>query len=225
MTGCQASQQIQAAPAGSVAASARAHTQHHAQPEAVPAGRPAGRLAGRPAGPADGGGGGDTGDGVPDDGAGDADDDDDDEEDAGFRQYYAVSRHQRAFIKYDPRHWMGNWFLMAQSKSSALFKFFCTATSDAMFEEREGERGRVKEHLRKIFKQLDVVDTARWGNLAPAGQAAERGRVDGLIARVPRAYWRSHCKATIPPPERLARRLLMVYYFFKDMVSLTLALT
>ena len=128
-------------------------------------------------------------------------------------------------IKYDPRHWMGNWFLMAQSKSSALFKFFCTATSDAMFEEREGERGRVKEHLRKIFKQLDVVDTARWGNLAPAGQAAERGRVDGLIARVPRAYWRSHCKATIPPPERLARRLLMVYYFFKDMVSLTLALT
>ena len=96
MTGCRASQQIQAAPAGSVAASARAHTQHHAQPEAVPAGRPAGRLAGRPAGPADGGGGGDTGDGVPDDGAGDADDDDD-EEDAGFRQYYAVSRHQRAF--------------------------------------------------------------------------------------------------------------------------------
>ena len=30
-------------------------------------------------------------------------------------------------IKYDPRHWMGNWFLMAQSKSSALFKCAFTA--------------------------------------------------------------------------------------------------
>ena len=34
---------------------------------------------------------------------------------------------------------------------------------------------------------------------------------------MPRSYWRAHCKATIPPPERLARRLLMVYYFFRNM--------
>ena len=36
-------------------------------------------------------------------------------------------------IKYDPRHWMGNWFLMAASKTSPLFKYFCCATADAMF--------------------------------------------------------------------------------------------
>ena len=56
-------------------------------------------------------------------------------------------------IKYDVRHFMGNWFLMAQSKSSALFKYFCIASSDAIFTVREGQRERVKAHLRKLFKQ------------------------------------------------------------------------
>ena len=120
-------------------------------------------------------------------------------------------------IKYDPRHWMGNWFLMAQFKSSALFKYFCTATSDAMFEVREGERDRVKQHLRKLFKRIDLVDPRRWQTLSPDERRAEIERVDGLIARVKRSYWRSHCRVTIPPPERLARRLLMVYYFFRNM--------
>ena len=55
-------------------------------------------------------------------------------------------------IKYDARHFMGNWFLMAQSKSSSLFKYFCIATSDAIFRVREGERERLKVHLRKLFK-------------------------------------------------------------------------
>ena len=68
-------QQVQAAPAGSVAASARAHAQHHAQPAAVPAGRP----AGRPARPPGGGGDGDTGDGDDDGTTSDGDADDDDE--------------------------------------------------------------------------------------------------------------------------------------------------
>ena len=128
-----------------------------------------------------------------------------------------VSTWTEVLIKYDPRHWMGNWFLMAQSKSSSLFKFFCTATSDAMFEEREGERERVKQHLRKLFKRMDLVDPMRWRTLSSAEQKAEIERVDGLIARVHRSYWRSHCRYTIPPPEQLARRLLTVYYFFRKM--------
>ena len=56
-------------------------------------------------------------------------------------------------IKYDPRHWMGNWFLMAASKTSPLFKYFCCATADAMFKVCEGERERVKAHLRMLFTQ------------------------------------------------------------------------
>jgi hypothetical protein len=45
-----------------------------------------------------------------------------------FNEFWSKLR-----IKYDPRHWMGNWFLMAASKTSPLFKYFCCATSDAMF--------------------------------------------------------------------------------------------
>ena len=80
-------------------------------------------------------------------------------------------------IKYDPRHFMGNWFLLCQSKSSGLFKYFCTATSDAMFEVREGERERVKDHLRKLFKQNEQGSDAE--------RAAEGERVDALIKRAP----------------------------------------
>ena len=36
-------------------------------------------------------------------------------------------------LKYDPRHWMGNWFLMAASMSCPLFKYFCSSTADALF--------------------------------------------------------------------------------------------
>ena len=38
----------------------------------------------------------------------------------------------------------------------------------------------------------------------------EDERVEGRIRRVRRAYWRAHCKTTIPPPKELARRLLLV---------------
>ena len=106
-------------------------------------------------------------------------------------------------IKYDARHFFGNWFLMAQSKSSALFKYFCIATSDAAFLVREGQRERVKAHLRKLFKQGDGDE--------------ERARVDALILRVKRKYWRSHCEYTIPEPKAVVRSLLSVYLFFKDL--------
>ena len=84
---------------------------------------------------------------------------------------------------------MGNWFLMAQNKSSALFKYFCIATSDAIFRVCEGERERVKEHLRKIFKQGVGVDMTN-----AIARKAEIERVDALILRVKRKYWRRHCR-------------------------------
>jgi hypothetical protein len=108
-------------------------------------------------------------------------------------------------IKYDPRHWMGNWFLMAQSKSSALFKYFCVATSDALFKVREGERERVKKHLRELYKQ--------------GSGAAEKKRVDNLIKRVRRGYWKKHCQWTIEEPRALARALLAVYDFFSKLTD------
>ena len=122
--------------------------------------------------------------------------------------------------KYDPRHWMGNWFLMSQSKSSTLFKYFCVATSDAIFQvwggdaSTPGSREHVKAHLRKRFKLGDGVDMSD-----AAAAAAERKRVDGLIARVRRGYWRSRCRFSIPAPRELARRLLSVYYFFREMTD------
>ena len=115
-------------------------------------------------------------------------------------------------IKYDARHFMGNFFLMAQSKSSSLFKYFCVATSDAIFRVREGQRERVKAHLRKLFKQGEGVDMTN-GSAA----AAEIARVDALILRVKRKYWRSHCEYTIPEPKEVVRSLLSVYLFFKDL--------
>ena len=121
-------------------------------------------------------------------------------------------------IKYDPRHWMGNWFLMAQSKSSALFKYFCVATSDAIFQVWEGDasvpgtRAHVKAHLRKRFEHGVGV------NMKNATKKKEEdARVDGLIKRVRRGYWRKHCRFSIAPPRELARRLLAVYYFFRDL--------
>ena len=125
---------------------------------------------------------------------------------------------ETVLIKYDPRHWMGNWFLMAQSKSSGLFKYFCTSTSDAIFKVWEGDasvsgtRAHVKAHLRKRFKHGVGVNMAD-----PTAKKEEDARVDGLIRRVRRGYWRKHCRFTIPPPRELARRLLAVYYFFRDL--------
>ena len=109
-------------------------------------------------------------------------------------------------VKYDPRHWMGNWFLMAQSKSSELFKYFCIATSNAIFEVQQDERERLKKHLRTIFKHgvgVNMEDTV--------AAKVENERVDELIKRVRRSYFRSRCMYSIPKPKRLAERLLIVY--------------
>ena len=109
-------------------------------------------------------------------------------------------------------------FLMAQSKSSTLFKYFCVATSDAIFQVWEGDartpgtREHVKAHLRRRYKLGVGVDMTD-----PQLAAAETKRVDELIKRVRRGYWRSHCRFSITSPRELARRLLSVYFFFRDM--------
>eukprot|EP00611_Tribonema_gayanum_P023838 TRINITY_DN509_c0_g1_i2.p1 TRINITY_DN509_c0_g1~~TRINITY_DN509_c0_g1_i2.p1 ORF type:complete len:1113 (+),score=278.26 TRINITY_DN509_c0_g1_i2:813-4151(+) len=100
-------------------------------------------------------------------------------------------------IKYDPRHWMSNFFIMAHSKESCLFKYFCTAVSEALFQVLPGERERVSQHLRAL------------------------GMSDEQIKLVPRKYWRQHCRYVIPSPEVLCPRLHAVYNFFKDLMDPT----
>jgi hypothetical protein len=73
-------------------------------------------------------------------------------------------------VKYDPRHWLANFYLMAHSKESPLFKFFCTAVSQALYQMLSGERERVAAHLRKL------------------------GMSEQTMALVARRYWRQHCR-------------------------------
>lgn len=134
-----------------------------------------------------------------------------------FRSLQFDGEWETVLVKIDPRHWMAHWFLMAQSKSSVLFKYFCVATSEAIFqvwggdETLRGTRAWVKAGLRARFKQGNGVDMTD-----EAAKKAEVARVDGLIARVRRSYWRRRCRFTIPAPRELARRLLLVYRFFRD---------
>ena len=115
------------------------------------------------------------------------------------------SEWQIGSIKYDPRHFMGNFFLLAQSKSSPLFKFFCTAVSDAIFKMQDGERARVEAHLRKLFREKprDPTDVLR---------------VNTLVLRVKRSYWRSYACFSILGPQVVVRDLLAVYNFFKTLL-------
>ena len=112
-------------------------------------------------------------------------------------------------VKIDACHWLAGWFSMAQSKASTLFKYFCIASSDAVFqvwgggEDVQGSRACVKARLRVRFKQGAGVHMSD-----EAARSAEVARVDGLIKRVRRAYWRRHCRFSIVPPRELARRLL-----------------
>lgn len=60
--------------------------------------------------------------------------------------------------------------LMAYSKESPLFKYFCTAMSEAVFQVLPGERERVTAHLGVL------------------------GMSEEQIRRVPRRYWRRNCR-------------------------------
>ena len=68
-----------------------------------------------------------------------------------------------------------------------------------------GGRERVKAHLRILFKQGEGAD--------------EKKRVDARIKRVSRRYWKRMCRWEIGAPQELARDLLRVYDFFKDLID------
>jgi hypothetical protein len=96
-------------------------------------------------------------------------------------------------ILYDVRHWMANWFTMAHSKDSLIFKYFCSCTSDAVFK-------IVPESKREVetFLTRRSVTPEQW-------------------KKYNRRYWRTHCRYFIPGPKRLITDLTEVYDFFKDL--------
>jgi hypothetical protein len=98
-------------------------------------------------------------------------------------------------VKYDIRHWMANFFLMAKSKESAIFKYFCSAVSDAVFKEDPERRKAVIEHLKKMG-----VDSEK-------------------IKRVKRRFFRKKGIYTIPKPRRLYQDLLAVFEFFSLIID------
>ena len=97
-------------------------------------------------------------------------------------------------IKYDIKHWMGNWSHMASAdKNSLLFKAFMGYTSDAIFKMLPGEADRVREHMKGI------------------------GMSDADIRRVGRRYWRRRARYSCPDPETIIKGLYDVFCFFREM--------
>lgn len=98
-------------------------------------------------------------------------------------------------VKYDIRHFLGNFFLMAATKDSALFKYFCVAVSEAIFKIDVSSRREVRDHLKFL------------------------GLNDDQIRRVGRKFWRRKARHTVPGPEVLVRDLTDVYEFFRPLVD------
>ena len=99
-------------------------------------------------------------------------------------------------VKYDPRHWIANFFLLSASKGTALYRYFCRAVSKAMFIVYTGDRDLWYTYLRTEL------------NLTPAQCRQVRAQ-----------YFRQRCRYSIPPPRQLYCRLLTVYNLFKDLVD------
>lgn len=103
----------------------------------------------------------------------------------------------RGKVKYDMRHFMANYFLMAIGKYSSLFRYFCVTVSDAAYKIIPSSRDEVRAHL----KFLGLSDTE--------------------TRRVRRKYWRTKARYWVPGPETLVQGLTDVYDFFKDLVDPT----
>ncbi|KAH8078861.1 hypothetical protein JL720_9611 [Aureococcus anophagefferens] len=73
------------------------------------------------------------------------------------------------------------------------YKYFCTATSDAVYKIKEGELNRLNAHLRR------------------------RGMAEDQIKKIPRRYVRRMVRRFIPEPDVLERDLTKVYDFFKGL--------
>ena len=108
-------------------------------------------------------------------------------------------RTRRSRVGYDHRHFMGNWFLMAHSKDSVLYKYFCADTSDAIFKLCEfngvSERDRAKDHLRAL------------------------GMSEADLCHISRRYMRDHCRYFVPEPAVLNRELTRVYEFWSNIID------
>lgn len=98
-------------------------------------------------------------------------------------------------MKYDIRHFLSNLFLMATTKDSSFFKYFCVAVSDAIFKIIPESRDEVHAHLLFI------------------------GMAEEDIKRVSRKYWRTRARYIVLAPAEIARDLTDVYNFFKDLVD------
>ena len=98
----------------------------------------------------------------------------------------------RSKLKYDHRHWMGNWVSMVGAqKGSPAYNLFMIMTSDALFVKLKGEYDDVVRHLKKLKMS------------------------DDQIKRLRRSYWRHKCRVQCPDPRTLIRRLYDVYLFSK----------
>lgn len=97
-------------------------------------------------------------------------------------------------VKYDIRHWMGNFYLMAQSKQSPVYKYFVSAVADAVFKWMPGSLDDIVKHLKALG--MDAAD----------------------IKRVSKQYKRAHGRVHVPDPVRLERDLTAVYHLFRAVI-------
>jgi hypothetical protein len=89
---------------------------------------------------------------------------------------------------------MGNWFAMAYSKDSPLYKYFARMTSEAIFKERKDSR---QQHVSWVKET--------------------RGLTDEQIKRLPRSYWRRRLKYHVPGPKRIVQDLTLIFNLFARM--------
>lgn len=92
--------------------------------------------------------------------------------------------------KADVVHWMRNVFKIAHSKGSGLYKYWCTALADAVFQECDGERERVLKHAKALGVKKDDMK------------------------KLPRKFFRLRARYLIPEPRVLYQRLQGVYKMF-----------
>ena len=99
----------------------------------------------------------------------------------------------RLCIKHDPRHWMATFSLMAHSKDSALFSYFCSAVGQAIYKIYDDDRKLWKQHL------IDLKYTPK--QIRKLGKRYFRKRWAGAPPLDPRAT---------PPRPRLGHGLRLI---------------
>ena len=93
-------------------------------------------------------------------------------------------------LSYDPRHWMALFFGMCRT-NSAIFPYFASCVSDALFQICDGEVERVSDWL-----------------------VNSRGFERSSLNLITRKYWRDHCRRKLDEPKvpiTNLHRLVMVF--------------